>query len=150
MDTTAADDDILALAERMRQALGDFARATRAQADTPSTARAETLGLLDREGAMSTAALAEKRNVKHQSMRLVLAQLEEGGLIERSANTHDRRSQLVALTAQGRAALLGDRRARAEWIAQALRDQLTAEERHALETTVAVLTRIAAPHPLEA
>lgn len=150
MDTTAADDDILALAERMRQALGDFVRATRAQADTPSTARAETLGLLDREGAMSTAALAEKRNVKHQSMRLVLAQLEEDGLIERSANTHDRRSQLVALTAQGRAALLGDRRARAEWIAKALRDQLTAEERHALETTVAVLARIAAPPPLEA
>lgn len=138
------DDAILALAERMRQAVGDFVRATRAQADTPSTARAETLGLLDREGPMSTAALAEKRHVKHQSMRLVLAQLEQDGLIGRVVNPHDRRSQLVTLTGPGRAALVDDRRARAAWIAHVLRKQVTAEERRTLETAVAILGRIAA------
>lgn len=147
MHTTVENDAILALAERLRLAIGDFVRATRAQADTPGTARSETLGLLDRAGPMSTAALAEQRNVKHQSMRLVVAQLEEDGLIERRENPHDRRSQLVALTGPGRATLLADRQARAAWIANVLRDRLSAEERRTLENAVDILARIAALPP---
>lgn len=144
MNTTAEDGDMLVLAERMRQAVGDFVRATRAQAETPSTARAETLGLLDRAGPMSTAALAEQRKVKHQSMRLVVAQLEEAGLVERAVNPHDGRSRLVALTGQGRAALVAERRARAEWLARTLRERLSAEERCTLATAVDILKKIAA------
>jgi DNA-binding MarR family transcriptional regulator len=139
----APDDDIFGLAERMRQVLGDFVRAARAQADTPSTARAETLGLLDREGAMSTAALAERRSVKHQSMRLVVAQLKADGLIGQTAAPHDRRSQLVTLTTRGHAALIKDRRARAEWLAAALRNQVTPQEHQTLDAAVSILRRIA-------
>lgn len=142
-------DDILELAERIRQAVGDFVRAARAQAHTPSTARSETLGLLDREGAMSTAALAERRHVKHQSMRLVVAQLEQDGLIERTSDPRDRRSQLATLNARGRAELMNGRQIRAEWIAKVLRDKATAEDRQALEAAAAILTRLSAPPPRE-
>ena len=96
---------------------------------------------------MSTAALAERRNVKHQSMRLVIVQLEEDGLVEKTADASDRRTQVVMLTAQGRATLRADRRARAEWIAQALRDHATVEERRTLEAALAVLDKIAAASP---
>lgn len=148
-DTAPANDDIAALAERMRQALGDFVRAARAQAGTPSTARSETLGLLDREGAMSTAALAEHRNVKHQSMRLVVGQLKADGLIEQTTDPRDRRNQLVTLTAKGNATLISDRRARAGWIAAALRDRATLEERQTLDAALTVLKRVAAASPYE-
>jgi DNA-binding MarR family transcriptional regulator len=143
------DDDILALAECIRQAVGEFVRAARAQANTPSTARAETLGLLDRQGAMSTAALAERRHVKHQSMRLVVAQLEQDGLIDRTADPLDRRSQLATLNAKGRAELQHGRQIRAEWIAKALRDKATVEDRQVLKAAAAILTRLAATPPRE-
>jgi DNA-binding MarR family transcriptional regulator len=143
METTSDTEALLALAERVRQSVGDFVRATRALAETPRTARSETLGLLDQEGAMSTAALAERRNVKHQSMRLVIAQLEEDKLVEKIADTRDRRTQIVRLTAQGRTTLRADRRTRAEWIAHALRDQVTVEERRTLEAALAVLDKVA-------
>ena len=145
--TRSDHEALLTLAERVRQSVGDFVRATRSLAETPRTARSETLGLLDREGAMSTAALAERRNVKHQSMRLVIVQLEEDGLVEKTADASDRRTQVVMLTAQGRATLRADRRARAEWIAQALRDHATVEERRTLEAALAVLDKIAAASP---
>lgn len=143
-DTALQHATIHILAERVRQSIGDFVRATRAQADTPSTARSETLGLLDREGAMSTAALAERRSVKHQSMRLVVTQLHEDGLVEKTADTSDRRTQVITLTARGRAALHADRRTRAEWIAHVLRDHATADECQTLEAALAVLDKITA------
>ena len=146
-ETPTDHEALLTLAERVRQSVGDFVRATRSLAETPRTARSETLGLLDREGAMSTAALAERRNVKHQSMRLVVVQLQEDGLVEKTANASDRRAQVVMLTPQGRATLRADRRARAEWIAQTLRDHATAEERRTLEAALAVLDKIAAASP---
>jgi DNA-binding MarR family transcriptional regulator len=146
-EASSDHEALLALAERVRQSVGDFVRAARSLAETPRTARSETLGLLDREGAMSTAALAERRNVKHQSMRLVVIQLQQDGLVEKAADSSDRRTQVVMLTAQGRAALRADRRARAEWIARTLRDHATVEERRTLEAALAVLDKIAAASP---
>lgn len=135
-------DDAFALAELIRQVVGDFVRITRAQANTPSTAYAETLGLLDREGEMSTAVLAERRNVRHQSMRLVIAQLEEDRLVRRLAAPCDRRIQLVTLTSRGHARLSEDRQRRAEKIAEALRNHVTIEERQTLENAVVILRRV--------
>ncbi len=137
-------EELLGLAERLRQAVGNFVRAVRARSNTPKTARFETLAFLDREGAMSTAKLAERRNVKHQSMRLVIEQLERGGLIEKAIDERDRRSQLVTLTPQGQTALVGDRQLRTAWMARALQEQVTAEERRILEDAILILERISA------
>ena len=56
--------------------VGQFVRAVRARAGTPSDAQGETLAFLERAGPVSIAALADGRGVKHQSMRLVTARLE--------------------------------------------------------------------------
>jgi DNA-binding MarR family transcriptional regulator len=135
--------DDLALAERLRRAIGDFVRVVRAQADTPTTARLETLDLLDRAGALTTAALAQRRHVKHQSMRLVIEQLERDGLVEKTADPQDRRGQLIVLRLEGRAALAQDRQARALWIATALRDHIGSEGRRDLERAIGLLERLA-------
>jgi DNA-binding MarR family transcriptional regulator len=93
---------------------------------------------------MSTAELAERRNIKHQSMRSVVAQLQADGLVEKTADTSDRRMQVVTLTARGRAALHADCRPRVECIAHALRHHVTADERQMLDSALAVLNKIAA------
>jgi DNA-binding MarR family transcriptional regulator len=137
-------EELLRLAERLRRAVGNFVRAVRGRSNTPKTARSDTLALLDREGAMSTAKLAQHRNVKHQSMRLVIEQLEREGLIEKAIDVSDRRSQLVTLTPQGRTALVDDRQLRTVWMARALQEQVTAQECRILEDAIVILERISA------
>ena len=143
MDAKSSPDDFVALAERLRQAIGDFVRGVRAQSDTPTTARTETLDLLDRAGALTTAELAARRRVKHQSMRLVIEQLERDGLVEKTVDPQDRRGQLIVLRPQGRTAIEQDRQARALWIAAALRDLIGSEDRRDLERAIALLERLA-------
>ncbi|WP_449466791.1 MarR family winged helix-turn-helix transcriptional regulator [Stenotrophomonas humi] len=135
--------ELMALAERLRSTIGNFVRAVRTDSDTPTNAQSETLAALDRHGAMSVAQLAAARNVKHQSMRVVVEQLEREGLIKKSNNPQDRRSQLITPTCEGRAALGDDRRQRMESIARALRDCTTSEERQILHSAIGLLERIA-------
>lgn len=141
-DDTEIERDMLAFAEELRQVIGRFVRTARSHAGTPSSAQSETLGFLDRDGPMSIAAMAHRRNVKHQSMRLVLAQLEAEGLVSLAPDPGDRRGRLIAMTEEGRAALEAGRRARAAWIAQALREHVTAGERRMLGEALGVLERI--------
>ena len=111
--------------------VGTFVRSIRREADTPTSSQSETLGLLDRQGPMSVASLAAERKVKHQSMRLVVAQLEASGLVTRLPNPDDGRSQLVALSETGRAALAEAREARRRSSSQAstsARSQTTQRE----------------------
>lgn len=139
------DAEILDLAEDLRQVLGSFVRLVRAEGETPRSAQSETLGLLDRLGSMTVAALAEHRKVKHQSMRLVVAQLELEGLIARSADPDDRRAQTVVLTKAGCAALFASRRARGAVIATML-STLSLADRQALHTSVSILQRLTTTH----
>lgn len=89
------------LAEKLRYTVGKFVRAIRLKADTPTTSQSETLALLDRNGPLSVAELAGLRNVRHQSMRLVISQLEGNVLVGRLPNPADGRSQLLSITAKG-------------------------------------------------
>ncbi len=79
---TRPSPDVADLAEDLRSAVSAFVRTVRYDTDTPRSAGSDTLELLDRAGPANIAALAQVRNVKHQSMRLVTAQLEEKGLID--------------------------------------------------------------------
>lgn len=138
-----SDQDSLLLAERLRIVIGKLVRSVRSSAQTPTTAQSETLGLLDRGGPLSVAELASRRSVRHQSMRLVVGQLIEGGLVEKLQNPADGRSQLIALTQQGRQAQFLSRRARADAIGQLIQDRLSAEERQTLQAAITILERLA-------
>ena len=76
-----ADQDHLA--ERVRTSVGRFVRATRSHADALPPPLAATLGLLDREGDASTASLAQRRGVRHQSQSRTVKDLEALGYIAR-------------------------------------------------------------------
>ncbi|PKR87851.1 MarR family transcriptional regulator [Pleomorphomonas diazotrophica] len=134
--------EALALGEELRRVVGGFVRSVRRQADTPSSAQSETLALLDRQGPMSVAALAAERRVKHQSMRLVVAQLEEGGLVTRLPNPEDGRSHLLALSDKGRAALERSRAARRLEIAALIGARLTGEERRLLRAAIGLIEKL--------
>lgn len=130
------------LGEDLRRVVGQFVRGVRLKADTPTSSQTETLALLDREGALSVASLATKRNVRHQSMRLVVGQLEAKGLVVRMENPADGRSQLIGLSEPGRLALSRSRQARSLEIATLIDERLSDEDRQVLRAAIAVIERL--------
>jgi DNA-binding MarR family transcriptional regulator len=140
--TGSAQEETFALAEKLRHTLGNFVRAIRLQADTPTTSQSETLAHLDRKGPLSVAELASLRNVRHQSMRLVVSQLEENGLVGRLPNPADGRSQLLSITTKGRDQLSLSRDARASKIASLIEERLSDQERQTLQAAITIIERL--------
>ncbi|MEU8665094.1 MarR family winged helix-turn-helix transcriptional regulator [Actinoplanes philippinensis] len=139
--TTEADEE---LAERLRQAIGRFVRATRAHADTLPPTRSEVLGVLRREGPCTIARLAGRRGVRHQSMSRTVGELELLGLVGREPSPDDGRAVVITLTEAGVAALEADRLARRRVMAEAIATRLSAAEREVLDAVPMLLDRLSA------
>lgn len=134
--------DAVVLAENLRVTLGKFVRGVKTQANTPTTSQSETLSLLDRGGPLSVAELAERRNVRHQSMRLVAGQLESVGLVSKMPNPADGRSRLLSITENGRGQLSRAREARTSQIANLIEERLSEKDRRTLEAAIRVIERL--------
>ena len=85
---------------------------------------------------LSQAALAEKMNIRPQSLSEALSKMEDRGWIRRAPNPQDKRGTLVYLTDDGRAqeALLAERRRQT---ADSLLSALDEAERDTLESLLA-------------
>ncbi len=135
-------DDAL-LAAELRLQLGRLVRRGRAEDPRPQALTA-VLGLLAREGALTTSELAGAQRVRPQSMARTVRALEDEGLVERSTDPTDGRKSPLVLTAQGRAALERERRRRTDWLTLALAEALDPEERQTIAAAVPLLARIVA------
>jgi DNA-binding MarR family transcriptional regulator len=78
-------------------------------------------------------------------MATTLTALERQGLIQRHADPHDGRRQLVTLTAEGEAVFNGNRAARQEWLISRIRHTLTPAETRTLIEAAALLDRLIQP-----
>jgi DNA-binding MarR family transcriptional regulator len=138
----APQTDAARIASDLRVVLGRLLRRLRAQHGFPIS-QGSVLGRLDREGPQSVSDLASSERVRPQSMAQTVSELEAAGLVERQPDPDDRRRQIVSLTPTGRQALSEDRRRRVGWLAEAIADDLTPEERDVLGRAVPLLERLA-------
>lgn len=103
-------------------AIGQLVRRLRSEAHPGdlNLSQSSVLSRLDREGPRTTADLARAESMKPQSMKAILASLEEDGCVERRPHPTDGRQILFALTPKG----LEERRrrtmAKREWLVDAL------------------------------
>jgi DNA-binding MarR family transcriptional regulator len=134
--------DSAELAEDLRSAIGRLVRTVR-EVDTLASGEAAVLGLVDREGPQTTAAVAQRRGVRHQSVAKSVKELVAEGLLSTEAHPTDGRKLLLHLTPAGRDRLDDERRSRADKLAVAIDEDLTAAERQDLERCVALLSRLA-------
>jgi DNA-binding MarR family transcriptional regulator len=100
------------------------------------------LATLDRCGPLTPGALAAHEQVRPPSMTKVLANLSEGGYVDRTPDPTDGRQQVVSLTDRARTLLYEDRRRRDEWLAEHLLG-LDREQRAALRAALPVLEVLA-------
>lgn len=130
------------LASELRVVLGHLIRRLRSE-HRFSLSQGSVLGRLDREGPQSTSKLASAERVRPQSMGQTVAELETQGLIARSPDPTDGRSALLELTEPGRTELHEDRGRREGWLAEALEENFSVEERATLDEAVRLLARLA-------
>ena len=93
----------------------------------------------------AASALASAEAVSHQAIAAILTVLETRGYIQRSPDPTDGRRQLVSLTDAGVAQAEHATSAREEWLARALQDRLTEDERRTVRHAMALLNRLAEP-----
>ena len=113
--------------------------------DDLSGSQAAVLTRLHKEGPSSASALASAEAVIHQAIGPILAVLETRGYIQRSPDPTDGRRQVVSLTAAGVAHAEHTTSAREGWLARALQDRLTEDERRTVRNAMALLNRLAEP-----
>lgn len=130
------------LASELRVVLGRLIRRLRTE-HRFSLSQGSVLGRLDREGPQSTSKLASAERVRPQSMGQTVAELESQGLVARRPDPADGRSALLELTEAGRTELHEDRGRREGWLAEAIEESLSDEERETLDEAVRLLGRLA-------
>jgi DNA-binding MarR family transcriptional regulator len=111
--------------------------------DDLSGSQAAVLSRLHKEGPSSSSVLASAESVSHQAIGAILTVLQARGFIQRTPDPTDGRRQLIALTAAGAARVEHTSSEREEWLACALQDRLTEDERRAVRHAMTLLDRIA-------
>ena len=125
------------------QAIGLLVRRVRAAAASQELSWTQTAVLkrLAQEGPATTADLARAQGMRPQSMRTILAALEELGMVARRPHATDRRQVNIELTARGAAVRKSARDAKRTWLAQAI-SQLDEEDRETLFRAGEIMKRL--------
>jgi DNA-binding MarR family transcriptional regulator len=132
--------DLRVVFSRLRRRIREVA-----QSEELTPPQVSALTLIAKHGAATASALAVAEGVRPQSMATTLAALDRQGLIRRSPDPDDGRRQLVTLTDTGRQRVEGDRQAREEWLARALQDRFTEDERQKVLEGLTLLERLTGP-----
>ncbi|MEV4457391.1 MarR family transcriptional regulator [Microbispora sp. NPDC049633] len=133
--------DASEVAAELRLVVGQLVRRVREDDPMPPGVIA-VIGLLGREGPMTTSELAAAQRVRPQSMARTVGRLIEQGLAERGTHPVDGRKAPVSLTAAGLATLEEVRDRRADWLAEAIEDTLSSSERETLASAVDLVRRL--------
>lgn len=134
--------DLASSASELRIVLGQLVRRLRVEHRFP-VSHGAVLGRLDREGPLTTSALAAAERMRPQSMAQVVGDLRDDGLVVRRPDPSDGRRILVEITERGLDALHEDRDRRASWLAQAIEQELDRDEREQLLRAIPLLQRLA-------
>ncbi len=129
---------ITRMARRLRQEAGT-------SGETSPTLIA-ALASVEREGPLTPSALAELERIQRPTATRVLARLQAGGLVTRTADPADGRVSRVAITPAGRALLKGIRTRKNQYLSRRLRE-LDARELTTLAQAAEILERLLAEQP---
>jgi DNA-binding MarR family transcriptional regulator len=142
-----AADTAQALAGAMRDVVGQLKRRLREQSPPHDLtwSQVSVLSLIERQGAGSISDLARLEGVRPQSMGETIAALQAAGLVSGSPDPADGRRTLLSLTPACRDMIRAGRAAREDWLADRIRQRLSATEQKRLHDAMALLKRLSEP-----
>ena len=118
------------------------ARRLRQEAGTDlSPSLMSALATIDRHGPLTPSELAARERVQRPTATRMLGRLEESGLVARTPDPQDRRSSLLAITADGHALMEAMRNRKTAFLVPRL-EALSAEERDTLARAAEILDRV--------
>jgi DNA-binding MarR family transcriptional regulator len=136
MQTTSADQE---LATRLRHVLARSARRMRQEAGTElSPSLTAALATIERFGPLTPSELAARERVTRPTVTRIVFRLDEAGVVERTADTADRRSSLITVTPAGRTLLAAARTRKDVFLSERL-EALGPEDRATLERAAGLL-----------
>jgi DNA-binding MarR family transcriptional regulator len=107
---------------------------------TPS--QASVLLRLETDGAATVSSLARAEGMRPQSMRAIVAPLQESGLIRGAPDPSDGRQTLMSLTPKCLKWLQEGRAARQDWLATIISQKLSIHEQEKLQAALELLSRL--------
>jgi DNA-binding MarR family transcriptional regulator len=125
------------------QSIGLLIRRVRAAAPSHELSWTESAVLkhLAKEGTATTADLARTQGMRPQSMRTIVATLEEAGMIVRKPHATDGRQVILELTAKGAAEQKSVGDAKRTWLAQTIA-RLDEQDRETLFAAGKIIRRL--------
>ncbi|SRR6266516_3256565 len=147
MGPTAQSPEVPApalVAAHLRRAVGDLIRATRSTVDALAPIPAAVMDLLERGGPMTTADLAARREVRHQTMAVTVKELLDLGYLDAVPHEVDGRKKVLRLTPDGKRALDNDREGRVKRMSDAVEHSLTEDEVQLLDAALGLIDKVAA------
>ena len=101
-----------------------------------------TLGLLLQHGQLLPSELAAMEKITNQSMSQILNHFLEDGFITRTASEMDKRKVIISLTELGRQKITQVMSERDEWLSEAIKETLNAEEKELISKAIGPLTKL--------
>lgn len=144
--TSNSKTTMASAANDLATAVGQLLRRLRSETATDelNLSQLGVLGWLDQHGPMTTAELARTASMKPQSMRTVLANLEQDGLVGRTPHPTDGRQVLFGVTSKGVEVRRKRGSAKREWLLAALM-QLEPDERRTILDAIPLIKRLGEP-----
>jgi DNA-binding MarR family transcriptional regulator len=138
----ATSSSVSGQAARLRIALARSARRLRQEAGSAlSPTLTAALATVERHGPLTPSELALRERVQRPTATKLVAKLEAGGWVARTADPKDGRSSLIAITPEGEALLRQVRTRKDAFLAQRLR-ALPPEDRATLDQATRILERL--------
>ncbi len=116
-------------------------RQTNSDSELSLTERS-TMGSLYNTGELSASALAQMEKVTTQSMSQIINHLYELNYIHKTPSAEDKRKVLLSLTAEGRTFVEDSRQRKQEWLAHALHEKVSPEEKDLLMEALKIMTKL--------
>ena len=142
--TRKQKDDVTEVASSIRRSVVRLVRRLRLERDDEALSlfKLSILGVLYRQGPVTATDLATREHIRPQSLTRLVAFLEKRGLVSRQPDGADRRRLLIAITAEGKKALIRDVRKKEAWLAKVMEQVLSLPERELLRQASSLLDRL--------
>ncbi|CAN7482130.1 winged helix DNA-binding protein [Trinickia sp. LjRoot230] len=139
-------NDLLNQATRLRAQITGLARRLRqeAQLDPVQYSQLVVMGAIDRLGnGVTPSAICAAERIRSSNLAVLLRELEAAGYVKRDIDAEDRRRARLSLTTAGRRMLHGNRTVRGQWLASAMLECLSVDERAVVLKAGELLERLA-------